>query len=709
MGANRLSLSTSPYLQQHADNPVEWHLWDDEALDLARKLDKPILLSIGYSACHWCHVMAHESFEDEETAALMNQLFVNIKVDREERPDLDKIYQSAHQLLAQRPGGWPLTVFLTPGDQVPFFAGTYFPKHSKYGMPPFMDVLRSIEGAYRSQREQIEQQNLSLLTAISSLNPVTDSGSVLESAPLESARQQLAGSFEEQHGGFGQAPKFPHPTSLRRLLNHWAAIDISGKSDPRALYMVEHSMTRMGLGGFSDQVGGGFYRYSVDDQWMIPHFEKMLYDNGPLLSLFSDLWQANGKHSYRSIAEMTANWVIREMQSPEGGYYSTLDADSEGEEGLFYLWTPEQARELLSEDEFRHFGSYMGLDREANFEGRWHLHNFSSVAQLNKQYDSTAGEARKLIKRAKEKLFQARESRIRPGRDEKILTAWNALMIKGMSRAGLLFDNPDFIASAERALEFIRDNLWVEGRLLANHKDGRSVLPAYLDDYAFLIDALIGLLQVRWSSEDLSFATELAEVLLTHFEDREHGGFFFTADDHESLIHRPKPLGDDATPSGNGVAAHALGRLGHLLGESRYLEAAERTLRCAWEHISQVPHAHCSLLEALDEQLNPMELIIIRGNGEELHQWQQRAHRHFSPRRLTLAIPADAAELPAMLDQQLAGAETRAYICHGTQCEQPIMDFESFDARLQQSETRPASSEERSFSGRVGSFKRARE
>ncbi|MES9963368.1 MAG: thioredoxin domain-containing protein [Candidatus Sedimenticola sp. 20ELBAFRAG] len=710
MSRNRLSESTSPYLQQHADNPVHWQLWSDESLALARSQDKPILLSIGYSACHWCHVMAHESFEDEETAALMNELFVNIKVDREERPDLDKIYQSAHQLLTQRPGGWPLTVFLMPKDQVPFFAGTYFPKETRYGMPPFKDVLASIATAYHEQRHEIDGQNRAFMEAMNRLNPeASDVEIKIEAAPLESARQQLGRSFDETHGGFGQAPKFPLPTSLQRILRHWAATRTSGKDDPRALYLADFSMTRMALGGFNDQLGGGFYRYSVDDQWMIPHFEKMLYDNGPLLTLYSDLWRATGKALFHDTAGKTADWVIREMQSPQGGYYSTLDADSEGAEGTFYLWSPPEAENLLEPDEYQHLSGYYGLDREANFEDRWHLHNVQTVAELNQRLDSSGEQARGLLESAREKLFNAREKRIRPGRDEKILTAWNALMIKGMARAGRVLGEKEYIASAEQALAFIRESQWQNGRLLATHMDDRSALPAYLDDYAFLIDALLELLQTRWNSSDLDFAQQLAEVLLKHFQDPENGGFYFTADDHEQLIQRPKPFTDDAIPAGNGVAALALNRLGHLVGEQRYMDAASRTLKAAWEHLVQVPHAHCALLEALEEQLYPPEIIIIRGSGKAIEQWQERANEQFAPRRLTLAIPTSETGLHPLLAKDHDGDQAAAYICSGNACEPAVTDFELFGNRLAESECTPPSEKGRGFTGSAGSFKRARE
>ncbi len=708
MSNNRLADATSPYLQQHADNPVDWYQWGEQALQLAREQDKPILLSIGYSACHWCHVMAHESFEDETTAALMNELYINIKVDREERPDLDRIYQSAHQLLAQRPGGWPLTVFLTPDDQTPFFAGTYFPSQPRHGLPAFRDLLRNIATAYREQGTEIREQNQALKQALAQLNPTLDGANLmLDSAPLESARQQLARSFDETWGGFGQAPKFPHPTSIECMLRHWATTAIGGTPDARALYIADFTLTRMAQGGINDQLGGGFSRYSVDEQWMIPHFEKMLYDNGPLLGLYADLWQITGKPLFRDTALQTAGWVIREMQSPQGGYYASLDADSEGEEGRFYVWDQQQVRELLDDEEYRHFARCYGLDRRPNFEHHWHLHQFTSVAELNRAFDSNAEQARALLASAREKLFAAREQRERPGRDEKILTSWNALMIKGMARAGRILQQPALIASAEKALAFIRDRLWQDGRLLATHKDGRSALAAYLDDHAYLLDALLELLQARWNRADLEFAIELAEQLLGHFQDQELGGFYFTADDHEPLIHRPKPYGDESMPAGNGVAAFALARLGHLLGEPRYLEAAEGTLKSAWTQLRQIPHAHCTLLAALEEQIHPPECIVIHGSGKELLQWQQRAGETYAPQRFCIAIPETGHELPGLLATHPASAGVRAYICAGTRCESPLTEFQAFSRRLRESEAVLTGTP--SFTGGSGSFKRSRE
>jgi uncharacterized protein YyaL (SSP411 family) len=676
--ANRLADATSPYLRQHAHNPVDWWPWCDEALALARTRDKPILLSIGYSACHWCHVMAHESFEDPQTAALMNRLFVNVKVDREERPDLDKIYQTAHQLLAQRPGGWPLTVFLTPDDQRPFFAGTYFPKEPRHGLIAFGDLLQRVESAYREQEGAIREQNVALMDALSRVDAGTG-GDIPGAAPLEAARRQLAASFDEGLGGFGSAPKFPHATNLELLLRAHAGNE---KADEQALHMAAFTLERMIRGGLNDQIGGGFCRYSVDAEWMIPHFEKMLYDNGPLLALCCDAWQVTGDPVFRDAAVATADWVIREMQSPEGGYYSTLDADSEGHEGKFYVWDRAEVEALLTPEELAVFAPIFGLERNPNFEGHWHLHMYRTPEQVAKNKGISLEEVTRRIAEAKAKLFAARERRVRPGRDEKVLTAWNALMIKGMARAARVLARPDYLDSAERALSFVRSTLWRDGRLLATYKDGRAHLNAYLDDYAFLIDALLELLQTRWRRADLELALALAEVLLDRFQDKEESGFFFTSDDHERLIHRPKPLGDESVPAGNGIAAHALQRLGHLVGDVRYLEAAQGTLACASEQIRRVPYAHASLLFALDEHLTPTETIVIRGEGEDLARWQAAAQTAYAPRRLVLAIPSAETELPGTLAGMKAGEGVRAYRCVGTHCEPRLTDLDALTERL---------------------------
>ena len=678
--ANRLAGTTSPYLLQHAHNPVEWWPWCDEALALARASDRPILLSIGYSACHWCHVMAHESFEDEATAAVMNRRFVNIKVDREERPDLDKIYQTAHQLLARRPGGWPLTVFLMPGDLRPFFAGTYFPPDQRHGLPAFTHLLEQIAQAYREQRQAIEEQNASLMEALTQLEPRP--GAIPDTSFAADARKQLADSFDAEHGGFGRAPKFPHPTNLELLMRHWSATAAAGQPDAQALHMATFTLGRMIRGGLTDQLGGGFCRYSVDDLWMIPHFEKMLYDNGPLLGLCCDAWAATADPLFRDAAVATADWVMREMQSPEGGYWSTLDADSEGHEGRFYVWQRDRIRGLLTEAEYPPFAASYGLDRPANFEGDWHLHTWRTSAEVADQLGLAEAAVVEQLADARAKLFAVRAERVRPGLDDKVLTCWNALMIKGMARAARVLGRSDCLASAEQALGFIRSTLWREGRLLATYRAGQAHLDAYLDDYANLIDAILELLQVRWCREDLDLAVALAEVLLRDFADPEEGGFYFTAAGQGDLIHRPKPLSDESVPAGNGVAAQVLQRLGHLLGESRYLAAAEGVLRLGAQTLQEMPYAHASLIAALDEYLEPPETLILRGEGQDLVTWQQAAQAGYHPRRLVLAIPAAEGDLPGALADKVPGADPRAYPCAGTQCLAPIDDLGALERDL---------------------------
>jgi uncharacterized protein YyaL (SSP411 family) len=684
---NSLINETSPYLLQHAHNPVEWYPWGTAALEKARRENKPILLSVGYSACHWCHVMAHESFEDPQTAALMNRLFVNIKVDREERPDIDTIYQTAHSLLTRRSGGWPLTVFLTPDDKVPFFAGTYFPNEPRHGMPSFPELLQRVHDFLSDNEADIRKQNSTLVDALQSMQQ-GDPAESLNPLPLDTARQQLEQAFDERDGGFGSAPKFPHPTNIERLLRHWAgARTTAGTTDQRALHMAVFTLEKMARGGLFDQLGGGFCRYSVDDHWMIPHFEKMLYDNAALLALYAEAWAATGNPLFRRVSQQTADWVMRDMQSPQGGYYSSLDADSEGEEGKYYVWTPAEVKALLREDDYAVFARRYGLDRAANFEGLWHLHVFHTRADLAHEFSLDESEIEQLEQRARVKLLEQREQRVAPGRDDKILTSWNGLMIRSMAIAGRHLDAPEWIASAERALDFIYQTLWKDGRLLATSKGDRAHLNAYLDDYVYLIDALLELLQVRWRERDLSFAIELAEVVLQHFQDTQ-GGFFFTSDDHETLIHRPRPSHDDATPSGNGIAAKVLGRLGHLLGDSRYLAAAENTLKATWTGIQGMPHGHASLLLALEESLFPLQTVVIRGSATTTTDWQSLANHPYAPRRLTLTIPETAGQLPGQLGERTPRGETVAYVCSGHACSAPITDIESFRTLLTETDTK---------------------
>jgi len=673
---NHLSDETSPYLRQHADNPVEWYPWCEEALERARREDKPILLSIGYSACHWCHVMAHESFEDPATAEVMNRLFINIKVDREERPDLDKIYQLAHQILTQRPGGWPLNMFLTPHDHIPYFGGTYFPNKPKYNMPAFVSLLHQVADYYREQKEAVAQFRTQFTATVRTIDETSDASAMTPHPDLlHQAREAIGRDFDPEHGGFGRAPKFPHATDIEFLLRYWASTD---GTDANSLEMVTTTLKKMAEGGLYDQLGGGFCRYSVDDAWLIPHFEKMLYDNGALLALYSRAWQATQEPLFKTIALQTAEWVMREMQSPEGGYYSSLDADSEGEEGRFYVWEKEELKHLLTGQEYTLVEQHYGLDRPANFEGRWHLHVARPLRALLQ--DLALSEADGLLSSARKKLFDAREQRVHPGLDDKILTSWNALMIKAMTIAGRQLDRGDLVESAQRALDFLKATVWRDGGLLATYKDDTAHLNAYLDDYAFLIDALLESLQTRWRSSDLLWAQEIAAAMLGHFEDTTNGGFFFTSNDHEPLFHRPKPLADESTPAGNAIAAYALARLGHLLSAGEYVEAAERTITAATEAMKRIPQAHGAFLVALEEMLQPPRIIVIRGPA--MDEWHSRLRQTYTPRQLCFAIPADETGLPGILAERKPTADTVAYVCTETACLPPAASWQALSEQL---------------------------
>lgn len=673
---NRLAGETSPYLVQHADNPVDWYPWGPEALALAQREGKPVLLSIGYSACHWCHVMAHESFEDDTTASLMNEHFVNIKVDREERPDIDKIYQTAHQLLTQRAGGWPLTMFISPDTQRPFFGGTYFPKVARYGMPSFTELITRVAEYYRDHKDEVESQGRQLIEIFGRLEPGgSEAALVLNHRPLRAARDGILQTSDWEYGGIGNAPKFPHPSTIDRLLRHWRSGE--DEADEEVLAMVSLTMMRMAEGGIYDQLGGGFCRYTVDRHWQIPHFEKMLYDNGPLLALYAQAWLATGEEMYRRIASETAGWMLADMRAPNGGFYSSRDADSEGEEGRYYVWTPAEVNSVQSDAEFGIFARRFGLDADANFEGKWHLSVRKTEKAIAEDLGMTVDAVNALLDTARQKLLQVRHGRVPPGRDEKQLTSWNALAIRGLAIAGPALGRSDLVAAARESADFLRDHLLADGRLLASYKDERARFPAYLDDHAFLLDALLELLQADWHTRHIDFAVELAELLLRHFSDEENGGFYFTADDHENLMHRPKPLADEAVPSGNGIAAFALQRLGFLLGETRYLDAAEKTLRNAWRAMDEFPHGHVSLLNALDEYLSHPEIIIIRGQDDEIRKWRDEIAKIYAPRRLVYAIGADAAGLPGSLaDRKAVAGKTVAYRCVGSQCSLPLTSLD---------------------------------
>ena len=687
---NRLALASSPYLRQHAGNPVDWHPWGPEALERARREHRPILLSIGYTACHWCHVMAHESFENETIAALMNERFVNIKVDREERPDLDRLYQLAHQLLTRRGGGWPLTMFLMHDDQRPFFGGTYFPPAPRHGLPAFGALLLQVADYYRDHEPELRATSAAVVQAFAGLQPPPAArAQALDDAPLRNCRLQLERSFDREWGGFGGAPKFPHAPLVLRALRDWHASAHRASPDLQALFMASCTLTRMAEGGLFDQLGGGFYRYSVDGQWAIPHFEKMLYDNALLLGAYAEAASATGEALYAEVAGRTADWLLAEMRAPNGAFYSSLDADAAGVEGSFYVWDAATVRAVLSADEYAVFAPRHGLDRLPNFESHeHHLIVAASLESIAAQRGCDVGAVTALLRSAGDKLLALRAARPRPERDEKILTSWNALAIRGLATAARVLGRADLAHAAATALVFLRTHHWRDGRLLATSAGAEAQLDAYLDDYVFLADAILELAGVRFDADELAFARELLEVVLAQFPDAERGGFYFTPADHEALISRPKSFGDDALPAGNGVAAVVLLRFGHLLGESRYLDAAEGVLRAAWPALSEYPSGHASLLQALEELLHPPATVILRGPSAIIESWRRELAAVYSPGRMVLAVPGDTgahqagAALPAALADKPALPGGAAYVCRGSHCSAALASLDALVAEL---------------------------
>jgi uncharacterized protein YyaL (SSP411 family) len=675
---NRLLHETSPYLRQHAENPVDWWPWSGEALALARRERKPILLSIGYAACHWCHVMAHESFEDAATARVMNALYVNIKVDREERPDIDKVYQLAHQALARRGGGWPLTVFLAPDDLVPFFAGTYFPKTPRYGQPAFVQVLEGVRAWFDAKPDEVRAQNDALAGFLADYGRGDAHAAPLDDAPIRFALARIAATFDRENGGHVGAPKFPHAGEIELLLRHAGDEELS--PSPRAMAYL--TLERMALRGLDDHLGGGFFRYCVDAQWEIPHFEKMLYDNAQLLPLYAEAAIVLDEPGFLHPADAVAGWVSREMGAPDGGFFSSLDADSEGEEGRYYVWQRHDVRALLDDDEFAIVQMRYGLDRPPNFEGHaWHLVVSAEFEEIGARVSLDPSDARRKLGDAIRKLFATRSRRERPGLDDKILTAWNALMIAGAARAALAHPERPLLAEAERALDFLYAKVWRDGRLFACHAGGVAKFPAYLDDHAFLLDALLAMLRVRWNRRDLDWAIALADTLLARFEDAASGGFFFTAHDAESLPQRPKPFIDESLPAGNGIAARALLRLGHLVGDARYPDAAERTLRAAWSTLAELPQACPALLLALGDFLAPTPHVVVRYRDESaVRDWRDALAR---ARVEAYFVAADAPRLPGVLALQDTSAPVVAYLCRGTSCDPPLTSADAFAAALE--------------------------
>ncbi len=667
---NRLAEETSPYLLQHKDNPVDWQPWGPEALARAAKEDRPILLSIGYSACHWCHVMEHESFEDPETAALMNESFICIKVDREERPDVDDIYMEAVQGMTGH-GGWPLTVFLD-SDGVPFYGGTYFPPEARQGMPSFRQVLEATAGAYRTQREELREASARIRDSLAAVGRVEQSDEALGAAQLEDAVNGLRSSFDRTNGGFGGAPKFPPASALEFLLAR-------GETDP-----VRLTLDKMMHGGIYDQLGGGFARYAVDPSWLVPHFEKMLYDNALLARAYLHGWQVMGEEPWVRVCEETLDWALREMHGPEGGFYSALDADSEGEEGRFYVWDEAEMREVLAGAGIGHEAvervlGHWGVSAAGNFEGKNILH-----VPLGASAQQPAG-----LADARRALYAHRDDRVRPGLDDKRICSWNALMIAALADAGAAMGRNDYLDAACGCARFIWESMRdAEGRLLRTWKDGEGRLNAYLEDHAFLVEALLRLyeatLEVRW----FDAARETADAMIERFADDQRGGFFTTSHDHEELIARRKDVGDHPIPSGNSSAAFGLLRLGALTGERSYEDRAVGTMRLFAPAAARHPDAFGHLLQAIDFHLSPVRevALVAPGNGggastplRELARVVRSAHRP----HVVLAGGPEGSDRPELLRERPAvEGRPAAYVCEHFACKAPVTDPDALAAAL---------------------------
>ena len=661
--SNRLSEESSLYLRQHRDNPVDWWPWGEEALARARAERKPILLSIGYSACHWCHVMAHESFEDAATAQVMNALFVNIKLDREERPDLDKIYQLAHQALARRGGGWPLTVFLTPDDLLPFYAGTYFPPQARHGLPAFVDVLRGVRRWFDERPQEIEQQNAALGEFLADYGKEAVALDRLDATPLALVRERIAANFDADNGGHRGAPKFPAATELALLQA------LAREGDTEAGSMATLGLRRMAERGLHDHLGGGYFRYCVDAEWSIPHFEKMLNDNAALLAIYAEAAAHSGEAEFLAAAEGIVAWLQRDMALDGGGYASALDADAEGEEGRYYVWTREQVAAVLTASAPADFGTAHGLNAAPNFEGRaWHLQR------------RAAFDPRQAFADEREALRQHRARRVPPARDDKRLTSANALLASGLARAAVCLQRDDWGHLSADLIATLRASAWREGRLCALAPDRGRAIAGFLDDHAFLLDALLAQLQYEWRDEDADWARALADILLRDFEDRELGGFWFTPHAHEPLPQRPKPWFDEATPSGNAVAARALLHAGHLFAQTAWLEAAERTLRAGLGASRDAPQGACALHAVLHEFLHPPAVVVLRAAPTERGLWQDaigQARRDGAQVYLLAPASANLKDKP----YQAGGV---AYVCIGVRCLAPARTPAELDARLRE-------------------------
>jgi uncharacterized protein YyaL (SSP411 family) len=653
---NRLAQETSPYLLQHRENPVDWYPWGEEALARAREEDRPILLSVGYSACHWCHVMERESFEDPETAAYMNEHFVSVKVDREERPDVDAIYMEAVQAISGH-GGWPMTVFLDP-EGVPFYGGTYFPPDESRGMPSFRMVMEAVVDAFERKREEIRERAGETRARLGAIGLVEPRGEAPEAAQLDEAVARLLASADREHGGFGGAPKFPPASALELLLAR-------GEHE-----VVEGTLDAMLAGGIYDQLGGGFARYSVDAVWLVPHFEKMLYDNALLARAYLHGWQALGHARYRRVCEETLDWMLREMRGSEGGFYSALDADSEGEEGRFYVWTPAQIRAALGEDADSVIEFY-GVSERGNFEGANILHLAAGA-----EADEPEG-----LAAARRALYEARAKRAWPGLDDKRLAAWNALAIAALAEAGAVLGRADYLDAARGCAEFVLETMRDdEGRLLRTYKDGKARLNAYLEDHAFLLEALLTLYEASFEPHWFERARHLADETIERFRDPERGGFFSTSSDHEQLIARRKEIGDHPIPSGNSAAALGLLRLAALTGERDYERHAEGVFALFAKAAVQHPESFAHLLRALDFHLSPTKEVALV--GDDLGELATVIRSHFRPHLVLAGGPEGSEEPPLLRDRPSVDGRPAAYVCKHFSCHAPVTDPTDLDALL---------------------------
>ncbi|MEO7970245.1 MAG: thioredoxin domain-containing protein [bacterium] len=678
---NRLINETSPYLLQHAHNPVDWFPWSEEAFAIARSEQKPLLLSIGYSACHWCHVMEHESFENEAIAKLMNDNFVNIKVDREERPDLDQIYMNAVQMMTQH-GGWPMTVFLTP-DAVPFYAGTYFPPEDRYNMPGFPRVLISVADAFRERPEDVGQTAQSVLSELKRATALVESNEVLTVDLLDAAYRGIIKNYDATNGGFGGAPKFPPAMTLEFLLHTYYRT-----GNARALEIVQHSTRKMADGGIYDQLGGGFHRYSTDARWLVPHFEKMLYDNALLSRLYLHYYQLTGDEGARKIAEGILDYVVREMTDELGGFYSTQDADSEGVEGKFFVWSLAEVEALLGKEDAALFAAYYNVTKGGNFEGENILNVTQDLAEGAARKKVPVEELEATLLKGRKTLFAAREKRIKPARDEKVLTAWNGLMLASFAEAGAILDRSDYSEVAKRNARFVLNNLQRDGLLLRSYKDGEAKLNAYLEDYSFYSEGLLTLFETTGELEWFNEARNLCDVMIREFWDEEEGGFFFTGASHEQLIVRAKDFFDNATPSGNSIAAEVLLRLGALTNNQDYQRRAATILRLTANGMLRYPSGFGRVLGALDFYLDsPKEIALIGANDSEqtISLAREIWSRYLPNKVVAQAAPQDdaaAKAIPLLQGRLQLDGQPTAYVCEHFACKSPVITPAELGAQL---------------------------